>query len=330
MSPPPKSASPDTTPASATTAAAAEAEDDDGGVLGEQQPRPPDRDGQQVAQRPVVGLARDGSPVTPRRRAAGTAAAGRERREGDEQPVAGDRVEEVRAARRRCPAGDTLRRWRAGPAAPASTGARRLRRRRKTRRSSERRNARRGTPASAGRRPVTSAADIEALPGERHEHVLQTTGVNTGTQSRAPRGARAPPRPSRRHLADDPQRHVAVGEPDVGQSRACAASAAASSGRSVSTRAVCAVLRGAARRGPWATSLPSYITPTWLHICSTSLSRWLETSTVVPPSASDSTRVPHLAGALRVEPVGRLVEHQQVARASSALAMASRWRMPSE
>ena len=40
---------------------------------------------------------------------------------------------------------------------------------------------------------------------------------------------------------------------------------------------------------PWATSRPTCITPRWVHICSTSASRWLETSTVVPSPASDPT-----------------------------------------
>ena len=72
--------------------------------------------------------------------------------------------------------------------------------------------------------------------------------------------------------------------------------------------------RAARPIGPWATSLPSYITPTWLHIWSTSASRWLDTSTVDPVGGQVADQVPHLAGALRVEAVGRLVEHQQVAR----------------
>ena len=63
---------------------------------------------------------------------------------------------------------------------------------------------------------------------------------------------------------------------------------------------------------PWATSFPTCITPRWVHICSTSASRWLETSTVVPSSRERPDQLPHLARALGVEPVGRLVEHQQV------------------
>ncbi len=62
----------------------------------------------------------------------------------------------------------------------------------------------------------------------------------------------------------------------------------------------------------------------WVHICSTSESRWLETSTVVPAVGQRPDQAAHLAGALRVETVGRLVEHEQVARRSSALAIASR------
>ena len=70
--------------------------------------------------------------------------------------------------------------------------------------------------------------------------------------------------------------------------------------------------RAARRWSPGRPVGPTCITPRWVHICSTSASRWLDTSTVVPSPASDADQLAHLAGALRVEAVGRLVEHQQV------------------
>ena len=81
---------------------------------------------------------------------------------------------------------------------------------------------------------------------------------------------------------------------------------------------------------PWATSLPVRMMAACVHICSTSASRWEETKTVVPSAAISLDQRAHLAGALRVEPVGRLVEDEQLAGPSRAAAMASRWRMPSE
>ena len=48
------------------------------------------------------------------------------------------------------------------------------------------------------------------------------------------------------------------------------------------------------------------------------------------PRCSSSSSVADLADALRVQPVGRLVEHQQPGRRSSAAASPSRCRMPSE
>ena len=63
---------------------------------------------------------------------------------------------------------------------------------------------------------------------------------------------------------------------------------------------------------PSATSAPSRITPTRSQICSTSPIRWLESRTVRPPWASERMNVAHLGHAGRVEPVGRLVEDQQL------------------
>ena len=63
---------------------------------------------------------------------------------------------------------------------------------------------------------------------------------------------------------------------------------------------------------PSATSTPSRITPTRSQTCSTSPIRWLESSTVRPPLAERADERAHLGHAGRVEPVGRLVEDQQL------------------
>ncbi len=86
------------------------------------------------------------------------------------------------------------------------------------------------------------------------------------------------------------------------------------SGRSVSTRARGAAPARSSASGACATSRPRCMTPTWVQICSTSDSRWVESITVAPSAASCRDQRAHLAGALRVEAVGRLVEDQQVAR----------------
>ena len=117
----------------------------------------------------------------------------------------------------------------------------------------------------------------------------------------------------------------------LGHARARPARRAAASGWSVATRDPGRGLRRAAPRSvPWATSRPTCITPTWVQICSTSASRWLETQHRGAVGGQRPDQRAHLAGALRVEAVGRLVEDQQLARRSRAAAMASRCRMPRE
>ena len=59
-------------------------------------------------------------------------------------------------------------------------------------------------------------------------------------------------------------------------------------------------------------SRPPLITPTRSQISCTSASRWLDSSTVWPPRASDDDQRAHVGHAGRVEPVGRLVEHDQL------------------
>ncbi len=59
-------------------------------------------------------------------------------------------------------------------------------------------------------------------------------------------------------------------------------------------------------------SRPPLITPTRSQISCTSVSRWLDSSTVWPPRASDDDERAHVGHARRVESVGRLVEHDQL------------------
>ena len=56
------------------------------------------------------------------------------------------------------------------------------------------------------------------------------------------------------------------------------------------------------------------MTPTCVQICSTSDSRWVESSTVTPSTGQVGDQRSHLAGALRVQAVGRFVEDQQLPR----------------
>jgi hypothetical protein len=65
---------------------------------------------------------------------------------------------------------------------------------------------------------------------------------------------------------------------------------AASSARSVSTRTVFVVPACSSASEPWDTRWPSNITPTWLHICSTSASGTLgqvEVAKIVPNLVDD-------------------------------------------
>ena len=85
-----------------------------------------------------------------------------------------------------------------------------------------------------------------------------------------------------------------------------------------------------ASRASSSTSRPRSTTPTVVHSASISASRWLDRKTVVPRRVQLDEQVPDLPDAVRVEPVRRLVEHQQPgpveqrARQPEALAHAER------
>ena len=71
--------------------------------------------------------------------------------------------------------------------------------------------------------------------------------------------------------------------------------------------------------GPAATIRPLLTTTTWVQVCSTSASRWLETSTARPSVAYRLQHPAHLGDLRRVEAVGRLVQHQQLGQAEHGL-----------
>ena len=165
--------------------------------------------------------------------------------------------------RRRRPGGGepcTATAIRTGTAASTSSPAR-LRRRPKISRSSERRNRVETAPdpAAGGRsRRRRSATDIEALPGQRDEHVLQRRARR--------RGSRAPGRPACTQRGDDLLRGHARRAAAVAERRSTVTSVrpelaqdprGRAAGWSVSTRARVARAGRAARRSvPWATRLP--------------------------------------------------------------------------
>ena len=70
--------------------------------------------------------------------------------------------------------------------------------------------------------------------------------------------------------------------------------------------------RAASASSSCSTSRPRSSTPTRVHSCSTSASRWLDRKTVVPPRVQLEQQLADLADALRVQAVGRLVEDQQL------------------
>ena len=246
-----------------------------------------------------------------------------------------------------------------GTAARASSIAQ-VRRRRNSTVSSETSSAQ-GPPGRAGgagasRRRMRQRAlsdNVEPLPGQRHEPVLEAGAARR--RSRAP--ARRRPRAPRRAVGLDPvascpapdelprsagatrpkwatrgrrspsgrrnRRRRRARRPDLRRRSSAATRPAAASTRDappaasgVRTRTRRRRRRAARRGCPGPRRRPTLITAAWVHICSTSASRWLETKTVVPSPASDRTRCAHLAGALRVEAVGGFVEHQQLVAAS--------------
>ena len=143
---------------------------------------------------------------------------------------------------------------------------------------------------------------------------------STTSSRRAPLGAelvtRTPRRPARALSA-------AASGPRTSSRRSSYDSTARRAARApASTSGVRTTVRPVGRLQPssssCSTSRPRSRTPTRVHICSTSASRWLDRKTVVPAALSVEQQLADLADALRVEPVGRLVEHQQPRRRSSA------------
>ena len=187
-----------------------------------------------------------------------------------------------------------------------------------------------GSAAPGGRRTSsTSAADIEALPGERDEHVLQarrcTANPSTGTPSLTRSGtifstATSPSSP--------------VTKPERGRARRLRPSSrstrAASSGRSVSTRTVCTVA------GPQLAHRSLGDQPALVHHADVAahllhLGQQVAGDQDVTPSSASSpircrtSRVPW--GSSPLVGSSSTIRSRGISR---ALAMASRWRMPSE
>ena len=236
--------------------------------------------------------------------------------ERHEQAVLGDRAEERRARRLPARRGDLDRDRDAAPAPrPARSSPAWLRRRPKTSLSSERRNrvetrrvvrpgrATRAQPLTSKPSPVsaTNTSSSEGPPTRK-----PSTGTPWWTQRRDDLLRRPPRRggpvadvgractsvsPSSAH---DPRRRPRLVGLDhrrgLGPGAHLGAGALGdAAGRRASRRGGCTSARPRRAGG-------------------------CETSTVVPSSASDRDQGPDLAGALRVEAVGGLVEHQQVAR----------------
>ena len=170
---------------------------------------------------------------------------------------------------------------RPGRARPA-----RLRRRPKISRSSERRNRvdRPRPRVAAGRRPVTPPTP---QPLTSKPSPVSETNRSSRLGRRAPRSP-CTATPGVHERGDDLLRRrrrracrCAVAGPPCAPApgpSSRSTTAAASAGWSVSDPARGGAARRAARRAvPWATSRPTCMTPTWVQICSTSDSRWLET-----------------------------------------------------
>ena len=263
-----------------------------------------------------------------------------QRGEHQEQPVLGDLADERRARRRRSGADSrtaTPIRIGSSTARPAARccGAGRSTSRssdRNSRSDRRRRTARRGArrPRRLGRGQRRSLVDIEALPGQRHEQLLevrplhdQLPHVDAGARparrdrsARHRRRARRPRRPARSvgRPVPEPRQHARRRRP--------AATSPPAPGRRAAARS--SAQRALEDQPPW------LITPTWVHICSISLSRCEDTNTVAPSAATSRTRC-----APRGSPAGRGRSSARRARAAPAAAAArparpSRWRIPSE
>ena len=305
-------------PVTATVSVATNAKMHDRGVLHDQQPGAVHRHGEQVAQGADVGLAGDrvaGDHATasgrnsPSSMVSAASATNRpfsviERKKSGPSPPAaawtsldGDRDEDRHRGEHQ----------QAGLVAPAAEDQPQLGAQEPRRGSASRR--------APGRRDVASAADIEALPGQRRRRCPRGVGAldaEAGDRRRPAwthaatifSGATSPSRAVAR-----PGRRVHVGEPELAHDPR-----PPPAGWSVSTRAsVCRPPRTSALV-PWATSRPTCITPMWrahlLHL-GEQVAGDEHRRAVVGERPDEGA---HLAGALRVEAVGGLVEHQQVPR----------------
>ena len=160
-------------------------------------------------------------------------------------------------------------------------------------------------PAAVVRRGPLPASPVRPVPGQLQHHLLQRAPLRRQPAHRHPgptRRALSAAGSSARTIERSPLRCTTCpsSTPDRrGRDPACAP-APARSGRAGSSRSASS------------TSRPAFITPTRVHSASTSLSRWLDSTTVVPCAAKLPQQRAHLADAAGVEAVGGLVEEQQL------------------
>ena len=284
-------------------------ERDDGDELGHEQPGPADRPDEQVAQRARLAPRRRWR----RRRArpprwAGTAAA---RRRGRPAGTACRRSARRTGTAGRCP----------------GRGARSVTASRTATRVGRATSIPMITQVRGRRTSLTSSTPITAPPGPQRDGSPRARPARgRGVRARARRpGRRSPTRCRFRPAASSAR--TSSRSPSTCDDGSSEQGVARSGVRGVA-RATRPVGRSRASSRSCRTSRPRSRTPTRVHSCSISASRWLDRKMVVPPglSASSSSRISWmpcgsrpLVGSSRMSSRGRRI---------SAAARPSRWRMP--
>ena len=266
-------------------------ERDDADQLGHQQPHPRDRSHEQVAQGAGLRLARDRVAADDRDRDRQEQRQhDPERGEREQRPVGEHRGEERRAGAR------DAGRGRSPPAGPRPGWAAR--------------SAPRWSPRSAGGAACSGQLDPDhRTPSRRlgrgqHDLLEAAAAPASSSRTRTPAATSSRFRSAGSSVRTTQLAGVAVLDPAVEQRDGPRRRRESGRGPARSRRAArscppgAPAVRGRARR-------PG------CDICSISASRWLERKIVVPLAVELEQQLPDVPDALRVEPVGGLVEHEQ-------------------
>ena len=187
------------------------------------------------------------------------------------------------------------------------------------------------SPASSAKRRISAIIPSTSPIVVRVERIFSSSALVCAITAAAPRSARGRPlrarSPRRRAREPGRRRRMRYRRPARSSPRARAARGRCSVVVSICSRRSASASRGSSelrtRTEPptravscssedSTTSSPRLMISTWSTVCATSASTWLEIEHRPPVGGERAQEVAQPAHALRVEPVGRLVEDQQL------------------